>query len=169
MRGRRCGQIAIVSPTSSHPGLPSAFAFSAAKAALINLAETLHSELEGQGIRLHIVNPGPLGPPGDTLGRIAAWLHLPHDQAAARLIRGLKRSRGFEIVFPRRTAWPSKALNLLPYPLFLRVLARIRDHSRLAAARTARRIPRLPATANDPAGTPAELSPPSAIIPPVRP
>ena len=49
-------------------------------------------------------------------------LMMSAEAAAARIDAGLRRG-GFEITFPRRLAWTMKAAALLPYPLWLKVMA----------------------------------------------
>jgi hypothetical protein len=54
------------------------------------------------------------------------------DDAAARICAGLARG-GFEIAFPRRLVWPMKLAGLLPYPLWLRVMALATSRVRASA------------------------------------
>ena len=51
MIARRSGHIAVVSSLTGHVGLPSASAYGATKAALINMCEALHPELEAEGVQ----------------------------------------------------------------------------------------------------------------------
>ncbi|HAY47431.1 MAG TPA: short-chain dehydrogenase, partial [Thalassospira sp.] len=58
MRARRSGEIAVVASVAGYRGLPNAAAYGPTKAALINLCETLHTELSGSGVLLRVINPG---------------------------------------------------------------------------------------------------------------
>ncbi len=117
MIARRRGHIAIVASVAGYRGLPRAIAYGPTKAALINLAETLRSELEPHGIVVSLINPGfvktPMtaGNPFPMPGLMAA------DAAARHILEGLKRRR-YEIAFPRAFVAVMKLLRLLPNPLF---------------------------------------------------
>ena len=123
MLPRRRGQIAIVASLAGYGGIPGSIAYGAAKAAMINMAEALRLTHASHGLTIQVINPG----------FVATAMTAPNDYpmpfmmsaaaAAARIADGLKRG-GFEIAFPRRLVWPMKAARLLPYPLWLQVMAR---------------------------------------------
>jgi len=117
MLNRRAGQIAIISSVAGYRGLPKSAAYAPTKAALINLAESLHPELAEKGITLSIVNPGFVDTPMTETNDFPMPFLMPVDEAAERLLRGLKR-KDYEIVFPRRMALAMKALRLMPNALF---------------------------------------------------
>jgi len=114
-RGR--GHIAIVASVAGYRGLPKSAAYGPTKAALINLAETLKSELGPKGIMVSVANPGfvdtpmtrdnPFPMPGIVTARFAA----------ERMLEGLERRR-FEIVFPRGFGLAMKLLRIVPDRLF---------------------------------------------------
>jgi NAD(P)-dependent dehydrogenase (short-subunit alcohol dehydrogenase family) len=139
MRQRRLGQIALVSSIIGYGGLPDMRATGAAKAALINLAESLHSDLATDGVRLQVITPGPLGRPPENAGAFARRAYLPFDQAASRVVAGLRSPVQFEIAFPRRVIWPMKAVKLLPYPLYFALTKFVR---RMEPQARPRRTPR---------------------------
>lgn len=142
MRSRGWGQVALVAGLSAHGGMPSAPCYGPARAAVVNLAESLHGPLLADGIRLQLVTPGRLGGrlPGE--GWLAAFLSVSYERAADRVLAGLRRSGGFEIAFPKTTRWALWALRALPYPLFFRLTARL---GRVPAPtpRVPRRIPKI--------------------------
>ena len=142
MRQRRRGQIAILSSVAGYGGLPTMRAIGAAKAALINLAESMQADLAADGVRLQVVTPGPLGAPDEGAGVLVRSAYLPFDRAAERLIAGLSNPVGFEIAFPRRVAWLMKALNLVPYPLYFALTRRAGRMD--SQVRAPRRVPRVP-------------------------
>ena len=123
MLGRERGQIAFVSSVAGYRGLPRAAAYAPTKAALISLAESLHSELALKGIRLSVINPGFVATPMTESGKFAMPFIIGVDEAVAAIRKGLDRGR-FEIVFPRRVAITMKILRLLPYALFLRLVGK---------------------------------------------
>ena len=123
MRGRARGQIAIVASVAGYRGLPTAAAYGASKAALINLAEALRPELAQLGIDLRLVNPGFVRTPLTAKNRFPMPYLMEPEAAAARVYRGLGR-RGFEITFPRRFTWVLKCLRLLPYRLYFPIIRR---------------------------------------------
>jgi len=124
MGARGKGQVAVNASLVGYGGLPGAAAYGASKAAAIHLCESLKFDCDRLGIRLQLVNPGFVDTPM-THGKDFPMPFLMNmDEAAARIADGFARG-GFEIVFPRRLAWLMKAIRLLPYPLYFRVVARL--------------------------------------------
>ena len=123
MMRRGAGQIAIISSVAGYRGLPKAAAYGSTKAALINLAESLHPELAEKGVTLSIVNPGFVDTPMTEVNDFPMPFIMPVDEAAQRLLRGLER-KDYEITFPRRFTWGMKLLRLLPNAVFFWVIRR---------------------------------------------
>ncbi|BAQ15637.1 SDR family NAD(P)-dependent oxidoreductase [Methyloceanibacter caenitepidi] len=117
MMRREAGQIAIISSVAGYRGLPKAAAYGPTKAALINLAESLHPELAAKGVTLSIVNPGFVDTPMTAVNDFPMPFLMPVDDAAQRLLQGLER-KAYEITFPRRFTWAMKALRLLPNAVY---------------------------------------------------
>jgi NAD(P)-dependent dehydrogenase (short-subunit alcohol dehydrogenase family) len=107
----RHGHIAVVASAAGDRGLPTGAAYGATKAALINLCESLKCDLDRAGVKLQLVNPGFAKTP------------LTDKDAAERMIAGFASNR-FEIAFPRRFAWQSKLLRLLPDRLYFAITRR---------------------------------------------
>jgi short-subunit dehydrogenase len=124
MQARGRGRIAINASLAGYFGLPQATAYGGTKAALINMAQSLRLMLEPRGIAVQVVNPGFVKTPLSDGNAAAMPFLVPLDEAARRICDGFERG-GFEITFPRRLAWPMKAINLLPYPLYFRLVGRI--------------------------------------------
>jgi short-subunit dehydrogenase len=121
---RSAGRIAVVSSMAGYCGLPTASAYGASKAALINMCEALRPELDREGITLSVVTPGFVRTPLTNLNQFPMPFLMEPEAAAQRIVRGIDDER-FEITFPRRFSLIMKALRLLPYPLFFAVSRRL--------------------------------------------
>lgn len=99
MMKRRRGHVALVSSLAGHRGLPQASAYGPTKAAVINLAECLQFELPRHGIGVTVINPGFIETPMTEVNHFPMPFMVKADDAAARIIRGLKRGK-YEITFP---------------------------------------------------------------------
>lgn len=124
MIARRRGHIAVVASAAGYVGLPTAAAYGATKAALINLCESLKPELDGLGVRLSLINPGFVRTPLTDRNPFPMPFRIEPDVAAERMYRGIERGH-FEITFPRRFTWGLKVLRLLPYPLLFALTRRL--------------------------------------------
>jgi NAD(P)-dependent dehydrogenase (short-subunit alcohol dehydrogenase family) len=110
-RGR--GRVVLISSVAGYFGLPKSGAYGATKAALNNLAETLHYELAPRGVLVQLVTPGFVETPLTATNRFPMPGLMTAPGAAARILDGL-RSERFEIAFPRRLVWPMRLLRIMP-------------------------------------------------------
>lgn len=117
MIARRNGHIAIVASVGGFRGLPKAAAYGPTKAALINLVESLRPQLEAKGIKISLINPGFVDTPMTKGSSFPKPFLMPAPKAAQRMLDGLVAGK-YEIVFPRRAAYVSKVLRVMPNPLF---------------------------------------------------
>lgn len=124
MRARGRGQIAIVASVAGYGGLPTAAAYGATKAALINMVEALKPDCDRLGIKLQLVNPGFVKTPLTDKNDFPMPFLLPVEKAVDAFVAGLASDR-FEIVFPRRFALLLKLLNVLPYRAYFTVVRRM--------------------------------------------
>lgn len=107
------GHLSLVSSVAGWRGLPQALAYGPTKAALINLAETLHIDLRDRGIGVSVVNPGFVDTPLTAGNAFAMPALLTPEQAAEAMLKGWGAGR-FDIHFPRRfTVW-LRLLRCLP-------------------------------------------------------
>jgi len=120
MIARRSGHIAVVSSLTGYVGLPSASAYGATKAALINMCEALHPELEAEGVKLSLINPGFVDTPLTRRNDFPMPFLISSEEAVERIMRGLKSGR-FEIAFPTRMSLAIRLLALLPHRFRLAV------------------------------------------------
>jgi len=107
-RGR--GQVAIVSSVTGYGGLPTGAAYGATKAALINMAECLHFDLVGAGVKVQVINPGFVKTAATDKNQFPMPFIISAEKAARRIADGLGRDQ-FEITFPRRFTWMLAAVN----------------------------------------------------------
>ena len=124
MRARGSGRILLNASLSGYAGLPHAAAYGPGKAALINLAESLHPELAQAGIQLGIINHGFVRTRLTEKNDFTMPQLLEPATAAARILEQLDHT-GFEIRFPLRLAWALGLLRLLPYRLFFALTRRL--------------------------------------------
>jgi NAD(P)-dependent dehydrogenase (short-subunit alcohol dehydrogenase family) len=117
------GHVAIISSVSGYNGLPYLNpAYTTAKAALIHLGQSLKWKLYKRNIRIQIVCPGYIDTPLNKDSKIVLPFIMSENKAIEKIYKGLMRG-GFEIAFPRlTTVLGLKALNLLPYFLYFRVV-----------------------------------------------
>ena len=109
---RRSGCVALVASVAGYRGLPRAAAYSATKAGLIAMAESLAFDLAPRGVRISVINPGFVKTEATAVNDFEMPFLMETEAAAGRIVDGLKRS-GFEIAFPRRFALILKTLRLL--------------------------------------------------------
>lgn len=114
MLARGSGGIAIVASVAGYVGLPNASVYGPSKAALINLAELLYSDLHPRGLDVYLINPGFVQTPL-TAQNTFAMPALQTPQAAAKAIRRGLAAGQFEIHFPKRFTLLVKLLRWLPY------------------------------------------------------
>lgn len=114
MSARKAGQIAIVSSATAFGGMPTASAYGASKAALVNMAACLRIELHRHGVLCQVITPGFVETPAQDDNAFPKPFMVSAETAARRIASGLKSKR-FEITFPRRFTWALKAIYALPY------------------------------------------------------
>jgi len=114
---RKAGHISLVSSVAGYRGLPQSLAYGPTKAALINLAETLHVDLKDSHISVSLICPGFV----ETLLTAQNKFSMPGlikpEQAAQEILHGWAKGE-FEIHFPKRFTRVMKALALLPPMLY---------------------------------------------------
>lgn len=114
-RGR--GHIVIIASVAGFRGLPKSIAYGPTKAALINAAETLKSELEPHGIKVSVANPGFIDTPMTENNTFPMPAIVPAEVAARKLLAGIEKGK-YEIIFPRGFVYLLKALRRAPNALF---------------------------------------------------
>jgi short-subunit dehydrogenase len=123
MLARKDGRIALVASVAGYAGLPNSMAYGATKAALINLAECLRLDCEGDGVIIQVVNPGFVETAATAVNDFEMPALMSAGAAAVRIADGLQTNQ-FEIVFPKRFTTVLKFLGLLPYPIYFPLVKR---------------------------------------------
>jgi NAD(P)-dependent dehydrogenase (short-subunit alcohol dehydrogenase family) len=110
---RAGGQLALCGSVAGYIGLPQGQIYSATKAGVINLAESLQAELAGR-IDVRLISPGFVDTRLTQQNNFTMPALVTPDVAARSIIDGLNK-RSFEVHFPRRLTWGLKFLRALPY------------------------------------------------------
>lgn len=117
------GQLALTGSIAGYLGLPQGQIYSATKAGVINLAESLRAELAG-AVDVRLICPGFVRTRMTARNDFDMPGIIEPEQAAAHILRGLDR-RGFEVHFPARLSLALKLLAALPYGLSLPLTRRL--------------------------------------------
>jgi len=118
---RKAGHISLVSSVAGYRGLPQSLAYGPTKAALINLAETLHLDLKDSHISVSLICPGFVETPLTAQNKFSMPGLIKPERAAEEILRGWAKGE-FEIHFPKRFTVFMKALALLPPRLYFPVI-----------------------------------------------
>jgi len=110
---RNGGQLALCGSVAGYIGLPQGQIYSATKAGVINLAESLRAELAGR-VDVRLISPGFVDTRLTQRNDFRMPAMVSPDEAATAIIAGLN-TRRFEVHFPRRFTTAMKFLGLLPY------------------------------------------------------
>ena len=104
---------------SSYFGLPKGAAYSAPKAALLNLAQSIHPELSKENIKLQVINHGFV----KTILTAKNDFKMPQlmspEFTAKKIYKEILKSNDFEIRFPFRLSMFLRLLSILPYKISL--------------------------------------------------
>ena len=116
-------QIALCGSVAGYAGLPNGQPYSATKAAIINLAESLRSEFSGV-IDVKLISPGFVRTEMTSKNDFTMPMMIEPELAAKEIADGLLSSR-FEIHFPKIFTGFLKILRLAPYPLYFWITRRL--------------------------------------------
>lgn len=120
---QRFGQIVLYGSIAGYRGLPNGQPYSATKAAVINLAESLRCE-QPNYIDVKVINSGFVRTPMTDKNKFKMPMLVEPEEAARIIAKGL-RSKRFEIHFPKGFTCLAKLLRMLPYWLYFRVVRKI--------------------------------------------
>ena len=111
---RKSGHIAIMGSLFGYSGWPGNGAYGASKAALINLAESLRLELEGEGVAVTLINPGFVDTPLNASYDPKKKLYVMSKERCARKILEKLGGKPYEIAFPPQVEGFLKTVRSLP-------------------------------------------------------
>ena len=118
---RQNGHIVLVASIAGYRGLPQSLSYAAAKACVINLAESLKLGLKPHHIKVQVVNPGYVDTPLTRGANYPMPFLISAEHAARSLVKQLNQSR-FEISFPWIFALLAKALSALPSRVYFPIM-----------------------------------------------
>lgn len=119
------GQLVLFGSAAAIFGLPNGQAYSASKAATVNLAQSLRVELWPE-VDVRLVTPGFVRTPLTDMNTFDMPAIMEPEEAVRRILSGLD-GKSFEIAFPRRLIWPLKLLAVLPHPIAFALTKRLRQ------------------------------------------
>jgi short-subunit dehydrogenase len=121
---KKNGQISIVSSVAGYRGLPAAGAYCASKAALTSFAESLNFDMQNKNVRVSLISPGFIKTPMTDQNDFPMPMIKSPEFAANEIFKGLTKSKGFEIHFPKAFTYFLKFLQILPSSLYFKLVAR---------------------------------------------
>ncbi|OFW88515.1 MAG: hypothetical protein A3B66_08600 [Alphaproteobacteria bacterium RIFCSPHIGHO2_02_FULL_46_13] len=122
MKLRGQGQIVFCGSVAGYRGLPNGQPYSAAKAGLINLAETARLELIPYGIDIKIINPGFVKTEMTDKNDFHMPMMITAEVAAERIAAQLSNPNQFEIRTHKIFTVLMKFIKFLPNRLYFRLL-----------------------------------------------
>ncbi|MFY0624109.1 MAG: SDR family NAD(P)-dependent oxidoreductase [Pelagimonas sp.] len=107
------GDITLIGSLSGYRGLPASIGYSASKAALRSLAETMRFDLRGTGVDVRLVNPGFIKTRLTQKNDFHMPMLMTPEKAARRVIKAMERRR-FRTDFPAPFSWAIRVFGILP-------------------------------------------------------
>lgn len=123
---KKGSQIVLCASVAGYRGLPNGQPYCATKAAMINFAESLKTDLDPHGIDVKVICPGFVRTPLTNQNDFDMPMMIEADEAAKEIVKGMI-SKTFEIHFPKKFTRLVKILNFLPYPVFFTVMKKIAE------------------------------------------
>ena len=119
------GHIAFNISISSYFGLPYGGGYSAPKAALLNFCESIQPELALKNINLQVINHGFVNTRLTEKNDFEMPQLIEPEEAAQKIIEGLKNPNTFEIKFPWALTRFLHFLRIIPYSIAFRITKKI--------------------------------------------
>ena len=120
------GMIVLCGSVAGFCGLPNGQPYSATKAGVINLAESLRAELCGTGVDVKLINPGFVRTDLTAQNSFDMPAMIEPEEAARNIADGLTSS-AFEIHFPKKFTVAVKLLRSLPYSIYFYLMRFVRN------------------------------------------
>ena len=109
---------------ASYFGLPYGGAYSASKASLLNLAQSIQPELKRKNINLQVINHGFVKSRLTSKNDFKMPQLIQPDFAAKKIFEELNKSYRFDITFPLFLSSFLKFLSILPYKISLKITSK---------------------------------------------
>jgi short-subunit dehydrogenase len=119
LKEQQKGQIVLCGSVAGYTGLPGGQPYSATKAGIISLAETMRAELP-PAIDVKLISPGFVKSELTDKNSFKMPMILSAEQAVAHIADGLLQ-RGFEVHFPKGFTLWLKLLRILPYKIAFKI------------------------------------------------
>jgi short-subunit dehydrogenase len=110
---RGTGDITLIGSLAGYRGLPASVGYSASKAALASLAETMRFDLRGTGVTVRLINPGFIKTRLTAQNDFKMPMLMEPEDAARRVLRAMENQR-FRTDFPAPFSWAIRLLAYLP-------------------------------------------------------
>jgi len=120
---RGSGHLALMSSIAGYRGLPYAPSYTASRATIINLAESLRLGFVKKGVKVQVICPGFVDSPLTQKNSFHMPMIMSSKDAANKIVRGLDK-KSFEISFPYRLSMTMKFLSILPYRIYFPLMSR---------------------------------------------
>ena len=124
MVARGHGHVVITGSLSGFRGLPGAIGYAASKAGVMALAECLHADLRGTGVRIQLANPGFIRTRLSAKNDFSMPFLMEPDAAAQAMFAHMNTT-AFKVSFPKVFSWLFRASQLLPDWAYYRIFAPI--------------------------------------------
>ena len=118
---RKSGKIAIVASLAGYIGFPYSSGYCPTKAALINLCESLRSDLKQYNVIIQVINPGFVKTSMTDKNDFYMPFLISSEKSTEYIYKGLLTNR-FEIFYPKIFGYILKILRFLPYFFLLPIL-----------------------------------------------
>lgn len=118
LKSQRSGQFVLCGSVAGYRGLPNGQPYSATKAAIINLAESL--KIENPDLDIKLINPGFVRTPLTDKNDFDMPMMIEPEEAARAIADGLLK-KNFEIHFPKKFTILMKFLRLLPNAVYFKI------------------------------------------------
>ncbi|PZO82322.1 MAG: short-chain dehydrogenase [Micavibrio aeruginosavorus] len=119
------GQIALCGSVAGYVGLPGGQPYSATKAGIINLAQSLRSEMADENIDVRLISPGFVRTGLTDKNDFSMPMIIEPEEAAKAIADGLS-GNNFEIHFPKKFTFIMKIISMLPYCLYFLIVRMIK-------------------------------------------
>lgn len=107
------GDITLIGSLAGYRGLPASIGYSASKAALVSLAETLRFDLKDTGVVVRVVNPGFIETRLTQKNTFKMPMLMTPEEAAKHVLKAMRTTR-FRTDFPAPFSWGIRLLEYLP-------------------------------------------------------